>query len=134
MIHASNHEQGCLLMADNMANRKDELFIDIQNQGQFDLFNQTIENEDITQDEIYAKVDSFLIEQANEVGLDVFLSSFYTKYGLLCKSSNLKDVLRLMEDNGRIVVIRTPPTSPTGKVSTFFTERKGQSVTIRRSR
>jgi len=133
MIHACNHADGCRLMADNMANRKDELFIDIQNQGQLGLFNQTIENEDITQSDLYSKMDKFLEEQQEEIRLNVLLASFFTKHGVVCKSGELCRVLQKMEDTNRIVVTRRPSHTPTGKPSRFFTEEKGQSVTIRRA-
>jgi three-Cys-motif partner protein len=38
MIHVSNHEHGCILMADNMASRSDELFIGCLRQAQMGHF------------------------------------------------------------------------------------------------
>src|SRR5699024_12445088 len=34
MIHVCDHEDGCFLMAENMQRRKDELFVNIQQNGQ----------------------------------------------------------------------------------------------------
>lgn len=39
MIHVCDHEDGCFLMAENMQRRKDELFVNIQQNGQLSLFN-----------------------------------------------------------------------------------------------
>jgi hypothetical protein len=135
MIHVSNHEQGCILMVDNMAARKDELFIDIQRGGQLDMFNQTVENDIISTEDIRQKMDLFLQSHINGVHLNVLLASFFTEYGVICKSGDLTDILRIMERSGQIEVARVPATTPkTGKPSSFYAERKGQSVTIRRMR
>jgi three-Cys-motif partner protein len=134
MIHVSNHEDGCILMANNMASRKDELFIDIQNKGQLelDMFTQTVENEAINQDEIDKKVHNFIEKLQDETTINTLLASFFTEYGVLCKTGDITNILGVMEENRRIEVIRNPPVTKTGKASTFFSEGKGQSVTIRR--
>ena len=132
MIHVSNHEQGCILMAENMASRKDELFIEIQNKGQQNLFYETIENEITSQDNIYDKVNDFIENPSIDITLNNLLASFFTKYGVLCKSNDIINILKEMEQNSHIEVIRDPPYTKTGKVSTFFTEIRDQKVTIRR--
>ena len=134
MVHVSNHEEGCILMADNMFSRSDELFIEIQNQNQLSLFEYDVQNEVINKDDIIQKMSFFLTNLSCEMTADKLIAAFFTEYGVLCKSSTIRDVWRDMEQRGRIEVIRIPATTPTGKPSMFFTEdrHKRQSVTIRR--
>mgnify|MGYP000885547576 CR=1 FL=1 len=134
MVHVSNHEDGCILMADNMFSRSDELFIEIQNQNQLSLFEYDVQNEVINKDDILQKMTFFLSNFSCEMTADKLIAAFFTEYGVLCKSSTIRDVWRDMEQSGRIEVIRIPATTSTGKPSMFFTEdrHKRQSVTIRR--
>jgi len=132
MVHVSNHEDGCILMANNMAARKDELFIDIQNKGQLSFLIQTSENEIIGIEEIYCKVEAYLQNNKENIRLNALLASFFTDCGVICKSGDLIEILRMMERSGKIQVNRYPSTTEkTGKPSTFFSERNGKSVIIR---
>ena len=132
MIHVTNHEQGCILMADNMANRKDELFIDIQSGGQLSMFEQTVENDIINQGDIQRKLTLFLENIPTGISVNKLLAAFYTEFGVLCKSGDIKSILVNMEKENQIEVMRVPPLTTSGKPSVFFTEGKGKSVTIRR--
>ena len=135
MIHVSNHEQGCILMADNMASRSDELFIDIQNNGQTALFDSTLENVIIDSNVIQTNMSLFLTNFPEGITADKLIAAFFTEYGVLCKPTIIRSIWHDMEKAGTIIVKRIPATTPTtGKPSSFFTEDKSnrQSVTIRR--
>lgn len=132
MIHVTNHEAGCILMADNMSARSDELFIEIQHQGQLSLFDHNTENEVINTDEIRHKVSDFLRDFPQGMTADKLIALFFTQHGVLCKSGVIRDIWKDMEKCGTIEVTRTPATTKTGRKTTFFTEGKGQSVLIRR--
>jgi three-Cys-motif partner protein len=134
MIHVSNHEEGCILMADNMFSRSDELFVEIQNQGQLSLFEYDVQNEVISKDNLCQRMTCFLSNLSNAMTADKLIAAFFTEYGVLCKSSTIREVWRDMEQSGKIEITRVPAITPTGRPSTFFTEdrRKRQSVTIRR--
>lgn len=132
MIHVTNHEAGCILMADNMSARSDELFIEIQHQGQLSLFDHNTENEVINTDEIRHKVSDFLRNFPQGMTADKLIALFFTQQGVLCKSGVIRDIWKDMEKCGTIEVTRTPATTITGRRTTFFTEGKGQSVLIRR--
>ena len=56
MIHATNHPDGCILMADNIAKRTDRLVVEIQSGGQLSITPQTAENEMVSDEMISAKV------------------------------------------------------------------------------
>jgi len=134
MIHVSNHEHGCILMADNMASRSDELFIEVQQSGQLSLFNLNVENEIINEDEIQEKMQVFLENFPQGIGADKLLACFFTEYGVICKSGLIKKTWKSMENSGIISVVRTPALTENNNLSRTFTESKKQSVTIRRAK
>jgi three-Cys-motif partner protein len=133
MIHVSNHEDGCILMADNMASRSDELCVEIQNHGQLSLFQHDVHSNWIEESDIRQKMKNFLSDLTNEMPADKLIASFFTEYGVLCKSGAIREIWKSMEKTNEIEVIRSPATTPNGKPSTFFSEdrKKGQSVKIR---
>jgi len=114
MVHATNHPDGCLLMADNVAKRTEMLIINVQSGGQPPLWQQTADN----------------------VIVSKFLANFYNEYGVLCDSSRLRSgsgsILQTLEKRGYIEVKRVPNTSPTGKPTTFWQEGKGKVLSLRK--
>ena len=136
MVHISNHEEGCILMADNMFSRSEELFVEIQNQGQLSMLTFDVQNNTIDEDDIRQKMLDFLINYPNGITANKLIAAFFTEYGVVCKSGALRDILKGLENSGILEVMRFPATTPTGLPSTFFTEDriKNHSVTIRRLR
>ena len=134
MIHVSNHEDGCILMADNMFSRHDELFVEIQNNGQLSLFESDVHDSVVDKGAIRKKMLNLLSNFPNGMTADKLIATFFTEYGVLCKSGGVRDIWKELEKSGEIEVTRIPVTTPTEKSSIFFTEdrRKKQSVTIRR--
>jgi three-Cys-motif partner protein len=138
MIHVCNHEDGCFLMAQNMQKRKDELFINIQQNRQPSLFDYmdtmtvTAENELMSIGEIAKLVSDYLNGMGREIGLKKFLAGFSNEYGLLCEFSMLYSILEKQKQRGTIDIIRTPAVTPTGKLSTFWEESKERRITIRK--
>jgi three-Cys-motif partner protein len=134
MVYATNYPDGCIIMADNIAKRTDRLFVDIQNFGQMSLFEQTVENEVIDGSVLESNVKQLLSTANGYVRLNKFLADFYNEFGVLCDSSRLSSgknsVLRTFEDNNAIDVIREPKTTPTGKTSTFWSEKPSEGKTI----
>lgn len=111
------------------------IFIDIQQQGQLSLFNQNLENEFINEKEIRDKMASFLKNFPQGIMADRLLASFYTTYGVLCKSGVIKNIWKSMEDDKEILVERVPSVTAGGtRPSRTFTESKNQRVTIWRSK
>lgn len=134
MIHISNHEVGCILMADNMSSRSEELFVDVQHHGQLNFFGHNIESEIVSRNEIQEKMEEHLLNFPNGYTADKLIALFYTEYGVLCKSGVIREIWGDMEGSGVIEVMRDPAITKNGKPSTFFTESKDKSVTIRRKR
>jgi three-Cys-motif partner protein len=133
MIHVTNHAIGCILMADNMSSRSDELFVEIQNPLQPRLFPHNVQSEIIDEPSIRNDMKEFLSGATREMAADELIASFFTQYGVLCKSGTIREIWKNMEQAGEIEIIRKPATTPNGRPSTFFSEdrKKRQSLTIR---
>ena len=137
MIHVCDHEDGCYLMAENMQRRKDELFLNIQNDGQLSLFDfdptvsKTAEGEMVTKDEIKDKIRDFLKNAKGDLRIKKFLAGFCNEYGLLCDFKMIHEILEQMDTAGELEIVRNPATNSRGK-SHFWDEKNGQTVTIRR--
>lgn len=138
MIHVCDHADGCFLMAQNMQNRKDELFTNLQQDGQFSLFNHmqtissSIENDIITVGEIRAKLTDQIQSTNEETRVTKFLANFANKHGILCDFKTLHNILEEMEKAGKVEIVRSPATTSTGRASSFWEESKEKHVIIRR--
>jgi hypothetical protein len=131
MVHATDHPDGCVLMAGNIAKRADRLFVEIQNSGQQTLFSQSAENEIIDDGALSDYLSQYLIGVKEFTRLNEFLAGFYVEYGVLCLSSRLTAILKSKENIGIIDVNRQPETTGTGKPSSFWTESAKQKLWLR---
>ncbi len=140
MIHVSDHEDGCFLMAQNMQKRKDELFIQVQQGGQRSLFDadtrvsSTVENELMTAEQIKAVLLEHLSTFFGDVGLTSLLATFVNNHGLLCEFGMIYAILDELKKDGFIEIERIPATTAAGKERMFWQEGKGRKVIIRRRR
>lgn len=137
MVHATNHPDGCTLMADNIAKRTDHLVIEIQSGGQLSLMPQTAENEMIDDVILMAKVRELLTTTTELTRLNKFLADFYNEYGVLCDLSRLSSgrggsILKTLEKNGEIIVQRDPAFTKHEKPSKFWQEGKGNTLLLRK--
>jgi len=135
MVHATNHPDGCILMADNVAKRT-ELVIRIQSGGQLGLWQQTADNVIVSEELLMGKVRELLESTTDLIRLNKFLADFYNRYGVLCELSRLSSgpgsILKTLEKNGSIEVKRKPDVSPTGKPTTFWQEKKDHTISLRK--
>lgn len=139
MIHATNHPDGCMLMADNIAKRTDRLVIQIQGAGQLSLMPQTAENDIVSDDMLVDSVKALLERATDFKKLNTFLADFYNEYGVLCKTSKLSSgksgsILKTLEKNGYIEVQRSPAKTKEGNLSRFWLESKGNTLMLRKRR
>lgn len=133
MIHATNHRDGCILMADNMAKRSEYMVYDIQGGGQLTLFPMSADNEIIDDETLTNKAMECIEEQDELIGLNEFLARFFSTYGVLANSSRVKtSALKTLEDRNRIEVIRDPSLTPTGKKATSWTDGKEYTISLRK--
>lgn len=139
MIHVCDHEDGCFLMAQNMQKRKDELFINIQQQGQYSLFDMgtigalSAEGDTYSREEIAGMVEKHIWTSPADVRLTKFLASFVNEYGIVCEFKMVYEILEELKRSGEIDIVRTPELTLNGKPTTFWEEKKGQQITIRRT-
>lgn len=132
MIHATNNEEGCLLMVQNICNRWENLSdIQTKNNGQ-SLFEENIENEII--DDSFTKeiILTHLQKYDSPVHMNQFLAELFTTKGVFTKWKSLQKVFKNLEINNEIIFIRNPKITKTGKPSTFIYEniKKRQFVEI----
>jgi len=133
MVYATNHPEGCVIMAENIVARTAHLIINIQNSGQFSMFEETADNQIIPQDELLQKTKDLLENTLEYTRLNEFLASFYNEYGVICQPSKIKkDALEILEKSDFIEVIRTPLHTKTGKLSAFWSEGKGNIIEIKK--
>lgn len=138
MIHVCDHEDGCFLMAQNMQKRKDELFLNIQQEGQLSLFDlvpemaTSVEGDFITKSEAEERLRNFLSNKPQLISITKLLAEFVNDNGLICDFKLIHDILAEWQNNGVVDIIRNPSQTKTGTVSKFWDEKGSQTVTIRR--
>ena len=139
MIHVSDHEDGCFLMAQNIQNRKEELYTNIQTGGQMSLFDmmpgitQSVEGEWVSEDAVKDKIRNAVRNIDLEVRITRFIASFVNENGLICDFDFIYKTLKQLEQERIIAIERNPSISPkTKRPYTYMTEDKNQTVTIRR--
>lgn len=130
LIHATNHRDGCLLMVDNICNRWEALQ-EIQSGGQMALWTQDFDNQIICEEEIERKVIEYFPQYTSWISLHDSLAMFFMKYGPICSTGDAKKVLKKFEKDGRISIVRSPEVTSRGKPTTFMSEGKGQTVSVR---
>lgn len=130
MIHATNHPDGCVLMADNICNRW-ELLKSIQNSGQLTLFQETYNNQLIDETEITEYVIEHFSQCCGWTSLTEAQATFFVKYGAICKTGDIAKVLKKLEKEKRLGVIRSPSLTGKGKPTTFMAEGHGKKVSVK---
>ena len=130
MIHATNHPDGCVLMANNMCNRW-ELLKSIQNSGQLTLFQETFNNQIIDEAKITEYVIKHFSQYCGLTSLTEAQAVFFVKYGAICKTGDIAKVLKKLEKEKRLEVMRSPSITEKGKPSTFMTEGRGKTVSVK---
>lgn len=130
MIHATNHVHGCLLMYENICKRW-EVLDNIQSCGQLSMFDMSIDDDIINDNEIAQKLLVKINQNSGYWSLNEIIASFITEYGILCNKNSLINTFQNLETQNKIEIIRQPSKTSTGKDSTFFTENAKQSVRIR---
>lgn len=132
LIHATNHRDGCLIMVDNICNRWEALR-EVQTNGQLTLFDEDFNNQIIYKDDIEEKIIEHFSKYSNTKSLHDALAEFFVKYGPICSTGNAREILKMLEKDRCIEVLRNPALTKTGKPSTFMIEdtNKKQTVSIR---
>lgn len=130
MIHATNHREGCLIMVDNIWHRWESIR-EIQESGQMSLFDENFYNQTVDPEEIKNKVIKHYHKYTTFTSLYDSLADFFVENGTICSTTIVKDVLKTLEKNEKLLVQRCPPATNTGRPSTFFSEGNNQEVKIK---
>ncbi len=130
LIHATNHRDGCLLMVDNICNRWEALQ-QIQTGGQMTLWAENFDNQIVDEDDIEQKTIEHFSQCTNWTSLHDALAVFFMKHGPICSTGDVKKVLKKYEKSGRLAVLRNPDVTAKGKATTFMSEDKGKTVSVR---
>lgn len=130
MIHATNHPDGCILMADNICNRW-ELMQQIQTGGQLSFLQETVDNEIVDEDKIQNDVIDHFSQCCNWTSLSEALAVFFMEYGVVCKSGGITKILKKLEKEKQLDIMRNPSFTDKGKPSTFMTEGRGKTVSVK---
>lgn len=133
MIHATNHEDGCVLMYENICKRWEALD-EIQTGGQMNLFSSNIEGDIVDLIEIREILGRHLLRYKTDIRLNAVLANFFTANGVLCQRTEITRMLQEFEKNGTIIVTRKPAFTSKGQPSTFMTENSKQHIKIRSRR
>jgi len=120
-------------MVDNIWHRWESMR-EIQEFGQMSLFHEDFDNKAINQEEIQNKVVKHYQRYDAFTSLYDSLADFFVENGTICSTSIVKNVLKNLEKEEKLLVNRKPQTTSTGRRSTFFSENKNQGVMIRWSK
>lgn len=133
MIHATNHPDGCLLMADNICKRW-EAMRDIQTGGQLSLFEQNYNNQYVSNQEIENNIETHYQQYKRDISLNESMAEFFTSNGAICTSKEITKILKELEKSKKLVVSRIQALTDNGKSSKFMTEGHGKKVLLRWSK
>ena len=131
LIYATNHRDGCLLMVDNICSRWQALQ-EIQSGGQLQLWEENYDNQVVDDDDIEKKIIEHFSQCDNWTSLHEALAVFFMKHGPICSTGTVKNILKKLEKDGSLKVLRNPDISEkTKKPTTFMTENSKQFVSVR---
>ena len=130
LIHATNHRDGCLLMVDNICNRWEALQ-EIQSGGQMQLWAENFDNQAVDEDDIEEKTILHFSQYNCLTSLHDALAMFFMNYGPICSTGYVKKILKGLEEDKRLLVLRNPDYTSRGKKTVFMTEGKGQKISVR---
>ena len=130
LIHATNHKDGCLLMVDNMHSRWEALQ-EIQTGGQLSFFETNVNEEIMTDDDLFDKVVEHFSVYKYNTSLYGSLADFFVKYGVISSTGEVKKILRELEKTHQVIITRTPSFTKNNTPTKFMEENKVQKVFIR---
>lgn len=135
MVHATNHADGCTLMADNIFKRTEFLVIDIQHHGQMSMFESTPDSGYVDDQKIDRNMRSLIADIANQeyIRLNELQAEFFNRYGVICSTKHLSSgregsSLKRLEKNREILVERS-----TDNNAKYWSESGKKTIMIRRA-
>lgn len=146
LVHITNHQDGCVLMAENMLKRISEHKQNVQNNGQLNIEDFLCMHEEVTvcsmnNDEIIYSIDDeevntkeiedIIIDvlKKNKVYLKELYAILYSNIGVFSKEK-VKSILIKLENNGTIQINRTPKYTKLGKKTVFWEESSKTKILL----
>lgn len=120
-------------MVDNICNRW-EAWQNVQSGGQMSLFQEDPNNQIINEADIESKMVEHFSQCKSWTSLNESMSVFFMKYGPICKTKVIRDLLKKFEKDGRLLIARNPKTTDKGKPARFMEENSKKKVSLRWSR
>ena len=124
-------------MAQNMQKRTKELYINIQQKGQLNLFDMiddmttSSEGDYWTKEEISDLLwDTFSKHDPNGIRITKLLTHFVNDHGLSCDFNFIYSILENWEKSGYARLIRNPAVTLKSQPSRFWEESKDRTLTI----
>ncbi len=127
MIHATNHADGCLLMANNMYARSQTHRLNRLNGG-MSLFELDV-NDNMTSPELRTQELLSLIGD-DEIEIRDLLCRYFLKFGIKSDSKGLIELLKENED--KLIIRRIPETTSANKPTSFWSPSTGKYLYLRR--
>ena len=127
MIHATNHEEGCLLMVHDICKRWENLYSIQVKKTAPSLFEENVENEIIDESSTKKIILDYLKRYSAPVHMNVFLSELFTNEGVFTTWEILQTTLRELETNKEIELKRNPAITKTGKPTSFINESRKEN-------
>lgn len=95
------------------------------------LWTENFDNHVVTDDDNRDKVIEHFSQYSNWISLYDALAMFFVKHGPICSTGDVKKILKDLEREKRLAVQRKPDVKKNGTPTTFMTEGKGQTVSVR---
>lgn len=138
LVHITNHQDGCVLMAENMLKRNDEHKNNVQNKGQLDVEDYlrmyddeviySLDNKEIQS----ITIENTIAELLNNKGyyLTELKATLYSNLGVTNLKEKVKNILIKLENDGTIQINRTPKYTKLGKPTGFWEENKNNKILL----
>lgn len=131
LIFASNHEDGLILMADNMNQKWNEIVAN-QRGGQQVLFDYEFPDLSLLKGfDLHKDILALVHASSSGIPLKNLIVELIEKYGITFSESNYNKEILSMEKDSALVIDRVPALTPTGKRATAMDYRK-YKITVRK--
>ena len=96
------------------------------------MFQEDVNNQSVDADSIRQKVVAYYSQIFEWTMLSKSMAQFFMKHGPICKTKDVKDALKDLEEMGKLQVQREPAFTETGRPSKFMEEKANkQKVSLR---
>jgi len=116
LVYGTNHPDGLILMNDMMSRVWRE-FVTQDRGGQTALFRE-IDFPDMEQLEAYDVTEDVLGLASERIELKELIVRLFAKYGITYSETELRNIIKEMESDGRLQIHRDPELTPTGRRAT----------------